>query len=172
MGGGDFVARAAAFEKRIRKFVCFDIFYSPMDALRLQTNRLEFRLLQLALFMKQRFLINQVIKWKAKHDLELTWMVQQGQNNTGTQTPYDFLKAVQSHTVESILERITQPCLLMVGTHDHYVPSYRLMDMKKRLTHAEQVEAHLFTPETGGVLHCQIDQIEVGMAVIRDFLEE
>ena len=170
--GGYFVLRAAAFEKRIQTCISFSIFYSPMDALQLQTSPVEFSLLKLALFLKQRRLINTFIGLKAKNDLNLAWMVQQGMNITGTGSPYDFIVEAKKHTVEPILKQIDQECFLMAGSQDFYVPSWRLADMKSKLTGAKSVETCLFTEQTGGVLHCQIDRPDLGLAAISAYLKK
>ena len=170
--GGYFVLRAAAFEKRIKTCICFNIFYSSMDALQLQTHPVEFSLLKLALFFKQRRLINTFINLKAKNDLDLAWMVQQGMDITGTESPYDFIVEAKKHTVEPILKQIDQECFLMAGSQDFYVPSWRLADMKSKLTGAKSVETCLFTEQTGGVLHCQIDRPDLGLAAISAYLKK
>ncbi|MEY8435759.1 alpha/beta fold hydrolase [Streptococcus hyointestinalis] len=52
--GGYFVLRSAAFEKRIKRCICFDIFYSGNDALQLQVRPPEYLFLRMTLFLKQK----------------------------------------------------------------------------------------------------------------------
>ena len=70
------------------------------------------------------------------------------------------------------MKQIDQECFLMAGSQDFYVPSWRLADMKSKLTGAKSVETCLFTEQTGGVLHCQIDRPDLGLATISAYLKK
>ena len=170
--GGSFVLRAAAFEKRIKLCICFDIFYSAMDALRLQTSAAEYTLLKTGLFLRQRALINAVIAHKAKNNTSLSWMLMHGQGITGEKTAYDFIRNISAHTIDRQLGLIEQSCLLLAGSQDMYVPSYRLEELKNKLVQAKSVQTSLFTEKTGGSLHCQIDNIQRALNAICQFINQ
>lgn len=168
--GGYFVLRAAAFEKRIKRCICFDIFYSGRDALQMQTGSSAYLLLRIGLFLKQKRLINSVITDQAQSNVDLQWMLQQGFDITGENNPYDFIKNITHHDLKGVLPLVTQECLLLAGSEDRYVPKERLSVIQKELTHAKKVTAKLFDSETGGELHCQIDHIEPALKEIVTFL--
>ncbi|ETY71566.1 hypothetical protein [Bifidobacterium moukalabense] len=104
------------------------------------------------------------------NDLNLRWMVQHGQNITGQTNPFDMINQIKRHNISPYLELIKQDCLLLAGSHDMYVPSYRLKEMEARMVNARKLTTRLFTEETGGVLHCQIDNISVAFEEIQNFL--
>ncbi|WP_137656809.1 alpha/beta fold hydrolase [Bifidobacterium moukalabense] len=168
--GGYFVLKAASREQRINKCIAFDIFYSAMDTLKLQTSPVEYSLLNIGLLLKQKTLINRVIGRRMTNDLNLRWMVQHGQNITGQTNPFDMINQIKRHNISPYLELIKQDCLLLAGSHDMYVPSYRLKEMEARMVNARKLTTRLFTEETGGVLHCQIDNIGVAFEEIQNFL--
>lgn len=170
--GGYFVLRAAAFEKRLERCVCFDIFYSALDTLKLQTTTLEYFFLKQALFFRQKYLINSILKWRANNDFSLKWMLQHGTDITGEKTYFDFIENISQHSLQGYANKVTQDCLLLAGSEDMYVPKERLGELTKELVNAKSVTSKLFDKETGGVLHCQIDNILPAIKEIISFLQQ
>lgn len=170
--GGSFVLRAAAFENRIKRLIAFDIFYDAMDTLRLHSTRLEFATLQLLLALRQKRWINRIIQQKATESINFQWFLDNGCSVTGEETAYDFLKNIQHHRIKAILPLVRQDCLLMAGSQDMYVPLTRLQDIEEGLSSAHSIQSTVFTPETSGELHCQINDIPLALETIRDYLQK
>lgn len=170
--GGYFVLRAAAFEKRIKQLVAFDIFYSPMDTMRLAAGWPRYLLLRTLLGLRQKWLMNRVMEAQAKKRIDFHWFLTNGYDVTGEDNPYDFIRNIQRHSLKGILPQVRQTCLLLAGSQDMYVPVSRLKTIRQGLIQASRIESRLFTADSGGVLHCQIDRVEAAMAVMREFLEE
>lgn len=59
----------------------------------------------------------------------------------------------------------------MAGSEDVYVPKERLGELTRELVDAKSV-SKLFDKETGGVLHCQIDNILPAIKEIISFLQQ
>ena len=170
--GGYFVMRAAAFEPRIQSVVCLDIFYSAMDALKLTLGPAAYSGFRLLYHLRAKSLINALTESFTKSNIQLKWSLQNGYQLTGEKTPYDFYRNLDRHQVAPILNRISQPCLLLAGQEDQYVPAYRLKQMKRKLIHAKAIESHLFTSQTGGALHCQMDRLDLVYPLVLDFLHK
>ncbi|MBP2623330.1 alpha/beta fold hydrolase [Streptococcus oricebi] len=168
--GGYLVMRAAAFEKRIKRVIAFDIFYDAMDAVAMSAGWSASKVLQGLLKIQQKDLVNRLIESRAKRDINLNWMLTNGYRVSGTRTPFDFISYFQQFQVKDFLPLINQPCLLLAGQDDFYVPVKRLKTIEKGLKNSKLVESRLFTKESGGSLHCQIDQIELAMRAIKEFL--
>ena len=170
--GGSFVLRAAAFEPRIQRAIAFDIFYDVMDTVKLNSSWLEFTGLRLLMALRQKKLINHLIQQKAGASINFQWFLDNGCSITGEKTPYDFLRNIQQHRIKAILPLVQQDCLLMAGSQDMYVPLARLTAIERGLIQARSISKKIFSPETGGELHCQIDNIPLALEVIKEFLEK
>lgn len=168
--GGYLVMRAAAFEKRIKRVVAMDIFYSPMDTFRLTLGWPKFLLLELLLNCHCRTIINVLLTRLASKDVDMKWKLNNGAQLTGETTPYALLQNFRQHNAGKILKFVNQDCLLLAGENDQYVPASRLKTIQRKLTSAKHVVPKLFTQETGADQHCQVGRMDLAFAEIRHFL--
>ncbi|CAB1245482.1 AB hydrolase-1 domain-containing protein [Ruminococcaceae bacterium BL-4] len=137
--GGYLAPRAAAFDPRIKNVICYDIFYSGLDMMLNRLSKEDGNKLLMLLSMKQKLIVNKIIKEKMKESIDLDWKIKHGMYITGTKTPYDFLKSVEKHNLSSFIEKITQNVLLLAGENDQYVPVKRMEQIKKELVNAQSV---------------------------------
>lgn len=68
--------------------------------------------------------------------------------------------------------RITQPCLILVGDADQYVPFERLRDVRRALRNAESLEVHAFhhAQDPDMAQHCQIGDLDRAFAIMGSWL--
>ncbi|MBP3041290.1 alpha/beta fold hydrolase [Bacillaceae bacterium Marseille-Q3522] len=168
--GGYLVMRAAAFEKRINKVITMDIFYTPMDTLKMNIGRIKYFFLNLLLVLRAKKLINSAVSKMAEHSIDLKWKLNNGYQLTGETNPYDLIKNLCRHNTGKITPFINQDCLLLAGEEDQYVPVKRLRQIKKELTSAGHVTTRLFTKGSGGEQHCQVGRMDLAFEEIRRFL--
>ncbi|WP_026883909.1 alpha/beta fold hydrolase [Clostridium akagii] len=166
--GGYLCMRAAAFEKRIKEVICFDIFYCGMDAI--GGSKKFSDTIEKLIANNERDKINSLILSNMKDNIDLNWKFCKGMDNTGTENPYDFIKAIQLHTMAGIEKFIDQDLLLLAGEEDQYVP-IELMDLlENNLVNAKSITKKIFTKETGGEQHCQAGRMDLAFAEIKKFL--
>jgi pimeloyl-ACP methyl ester carboxylesterase len=168
--GGYFAPRVAAFEKRIKNVICYDIFYSGLDILLHRLSKSDGKKLMLLLKTGQKAVINKILAEKMKESIDLEWKVKHGLYITGTKTPYDFLKSIEKHNMASFIDRITQNVLLLAGEDDQYVPVERMEQIKKELVNARSVTSRIFTRTEGGGHHCQVGNQQLAVDEIISFL--
>ncbi|EHJ51568.1 alpha/beta fold hydrolase [Streptococcus macacae] len=168
--GGFLVMEAAAFEKRIRKVIAMDIFYSSMDIFKMNLGKGSFYGLSALLHLKAKPIVNHLINKRAKKAIDLRWELNNGYMLTGETNPYDLLLNLKRHNSRQYLPKITQDCLLLVGKEDHYVPYTRIADILLGLTSARSIQANLFTKESGGEQHCQFGHMDLAFNEIKHFL--
>lgn len=166
--GGYLCMRAAAFEKRIKEVICFDIFYSGMDVF--AKNKEIKDTLEKLLTNNEKDKINQMLLSNMKNNIDLNWKFSKGMDNTGTETPYDFLKAIQLHTMSGIETFIDQDLLLLAGEEDQYVPIEAMSLLENNLVNAKSLTKKIFTKETGGEQHCQAGRMDLAFDEIKKFL--
>mgnify|MGYP001736085936 FL=1 len=74
--------------------------------------------------------------------------------------------------MEPLDGRIYQPCLVMAGDTDQYVPFERLDDVRRALRNAESLEAHAFhhAQDPDMAQHCQIGNLDRAFAIMGEWL--
>lgn len=168
--GGLLVMRAAAFEKRIKQVIAMDIFYSPMDTLKMNMGLVKYTAFNVLLTLRTGRLVNHLMTNMATKSIDLTWKLNNGYQLTGEQQPYDLILNLKRHNAKTVLPFVNQECLLLAGSEDQYVPVKRLKQIKHELVNSGGVRAKCFTKETGGEQHCQVGRMDLAMTEIKKFL--
>ena len=171
--GGYLVTRAAAHCPRITHVIAFDMMYRLLDGLTAPLPR-TLRPIADAIIENPRpaWLIDTALGLASRLSADLAWKLQQGRYLTGLDRPSQVLQAFGDYTMEPLDGRIHQPCLVMAGDADQYVPFERLDDVCRALRNAESLEVHAFhhaqDPEMAQ--HCQIGDLDRAFAVMGEWL--
>ena len=171
--GGYLVMRAAAHVPRISHVVAFDMMYRLLDGL---TMPLPATVRPLAASIVKRarpaWLIDATMSVAAQASADLAWKLQQGRHLTGMDKPSDVLRALGAYTMEPLAGMIRQPCLVMAGDADQYVPFERLSDVRRILAGAASLDVRAFTEATdpGMAQHCQIGDPHRAFRIMGDWL--
>ena len=171
--GGYLVTRAAAHCPRIAHVIAFDMMYRLLDGLTAPLPR-TLRPIADAIIENPRpaWLIDTALGLASRLSADLSWKLQQARHLTGLHRPSQVLQAFGDYTMEPLDGRIHQPCLVMAGDADQYVPFERLDDVRRALRNAESLEVHAFhhaqDPEMAQ--HCQIGDLDRAFAVMGEWL--
>ena len=171
--GGYLVMRAAAHCPRISHVIAFDMMYRLLDGLTLPLPR-ALRPFADAVIGNPRpaWLIDAGLPIASRLSADLAWKLQQARHLTGLHRPSQVLRAFGDYTMAPFEGRITQPCLVLAGDADQYVPFERLGDVRRALRNAESLEVrafhHLQDPDMAQ--HCQIGDLDRAFAIMDDWL--
>ena len=104
--------------------------------------------------------------------MDLSWKLQQAQYLTGLHRPSQVLQAFGDYTMEPFEGCITQPCLVLAGDTDQYVPFERLGDVRRALRNAESLEVRAFrhAQDPDMAQHCQIGDLDRAFTIMGDWL--
>ena len=171
--GGYLVTRAAAHCPRITHVIAFDMMYRLLDGLTAPLPR-AMRPIADAIIENPRpaRLINAGLEMASRLSADLAWKLQQGRYLTGLDRPSQVLQAFGDYTMEPLDGRIHQPCLVMAGDADQYVPFERLDDVCRALRNAESLEVHAFrhAQDPDMAQHCQIGDLDRAFAIMGEWL--
>ncbi|MDK2964965.1 alpha/beta hydrolase [Lacrimispora sp.] len=170
--GGYLSLRAAAYEKRVKKVIAYDILTDFFDVLTHQINpvyRDTFKDLMVHEKMEE---INTELKKLAEQNLMLQWGIMQGMHITGSKSPYEFFHKTLSYKTETFSPLITQDVLLLAGQNDHYVPIKQFTDQILTLTKVRSLTARMFTPEESADTHCQIGNLGLAADVMLNWIDQ
>lgn len=171
--GGYLVMRTAVYCPRISHVIAFDMMYRLLDGLTVPLPR-PLRPIADAVVGNPRpeRLIDAGLGMISRLSADLSWKLQQAQHLTGLDRPSQVLRAFGDYTMEPFEGRITQPCLVLAGDADQYVPFERLGDVRRALRNAESLEVRTFrhAQDPGMAQHCQIGDLDRAFAIMGDWL--
>ena len=171
--GGYLVTRAAAYCPRISHVITFDMMYRLLDGLTLPLPR-ALRPIANAVVGNPRpaWLIDAALRVAPRFSADLAWKLQQARHLTGLRRPSHVLRAFGDYTMEPFEGRITQPCLVLAGDADQYVPFERLGDVRRALRNAKSLGVRAFrhAQDPDMAQHCQIGDLDRAFAIMGDWL--
>ena len=171
--GGYLVTRAAAYCPRISHVITFDMMYRLLDGLTLPLPR-ALRPIANAVVGNPRpaWLIDAALRVAPRFSADLAWKLQQARHLTGLHRPSQVLRAFGDYTMEPFEGRITQPCLVLAGDADQYVPFERLSDVRRALRNAKSLDVRAFrhAQDPDMAQHCQIGDLDRAFAIMGDWL--
>ena len=172
--GGYLVMRAAAHMPRISHVIAFDMMYRLLDGLTLPLPA-SIRPLAASIVERARpaWLFDATMSVAARANADLAWKLQQARHLTGLHRPSQVLRAFGDYTMEPFEGRITQPCLVLAGDADQYVPFERLGDVRRALRNAVSLEVHAFhhAQDPDMAQHCQIGDLDRAFAIMGEWLQ-
>ena len=172
--GGYLVTRTAAHCPRITHVIAFDMMYRLLDGLTAPLPR-ALRPIAEAVVKNPRpaRLIDAGLGMASRLSADLAWKLQQGRYLTGLHSPSQVLQAFGDYTMEPFEGRITQPCLVLAGDADQYVPFERLGDVRRALRNAESLEVRAFhyAQDPDMAQHCQIGDLDRAFAIMGEWLQ-
>ena len=171
--GGYLVTRAAAYCPRITHVIAFDMMYRLLDGLTVPLPR-ALRPIANAVIENPRpaRLIDAALGMASRLSADLVWKLQQASHLTGLSRPSEVLRAFDDYTMAPFEGRITQPCLVLAGDADQYVPFERLGDVRRALRNAKSLEVRAFrhAQDPDMAQHCQIGDLDRAFAIMGDWL--
>ena len=172
--GGYLVTRAAAYCPRISHVIAFDMMYRLLDGLTMPLPR-ALRPIADAIVGNPRpaWLIDAAMRIAPRFNADLSWKLQQASHLTGLHRPSQVLRAFGDYTMEPLEGRITQPCLVLAGDADQYVPFERLGDVRRALRNAESLDVRTFrrAQDPDMAQHCQIGDLDRAFAMMGGWLQ-
>ena len=171
--GGYLVMRAAAHCPRITHVIAFDMMYRLLDGLTVPLPR-PLRPIADAVVANPRpaWLIDAALGVAPRFSADLAWKLQQARHLTGLSKPSEVLRAFGDYTMAPLEGAIRQPCLVLAGDADQYVPFERLGDVRRALANAAELDVRAFheAEDPGMAQHCQVGGLDRAFAIMGEWL--
>lgn len=176
--GGHLALRAAAYEKRVKRVIAYDILPDFFKVIMHQiipvihkTNP-SIKDIEDFLIHGEAKKVNALLNDLMQKSLMLEWGLKQGMHVTGSNSPYEFIHKIISYNTANFSNLITQDVLLLAGQDDHYVPIEELPEQIKTLTKVRSLTARMFTASENAGNHCQLGNIGLAVDVILNWIEK
>ena len=171
--GGYLVMRAAAHCPRITHIIAFDMMYRLLDGLTVPLPR-ALRPVANAVVANPRpaWLIDAALSVAPRFSADLAWKLRQARHLTGLSKPSEVLRAFGDYTMAPLEGAIRQPCLVLAGDADQYVPFERLGDVRRALANAAELDVRAFheAEDPDMAQHCQIGDLDRAFAIMGEWL--
>lgn len=170
--GGYLSLRAAAYEKRVKRVIAYDVLMDFYDVLTNQLGPESRKIFNDLIAQEKAEEINEMLEKLMEKSLMLEWGIMQGMHITGSNSPYDFFQSILAYNTESFSHLITQDVLLLAGQNDHYVPIRQFTNQISALTKVHSLTARMFTAEESADTHCQIGNLGLTTEVILNWINQ
>ncbi len=164
--GGHWALRAAAYEERIDRVVCWPPVYDWLLRVPAVVRPATRWMLGRRRFMRWS------IRTRARLVPTLATVVDQAlyiMDATDPVAVVDWFLAMNPRQVAS--ERITQDVLVLIGEHDRFQPPQLARAQIAALTNARSVTTRIFTTAEQADQHCQLGNLSLAVQVLLDWLE-
>ncbi len=168
--GGYFALRAAAFEKRIKRVIAWDVVYDFFACVMGRNGMLKYHMINLLVSLNAKSLLNYMAGKQMKgNDME-KWIYEQMMYAYGANSVFAYMKYLKKYHTKKISNSITQDVLLFAGKDDHIIPLKMYERQFHALKNAGSVEGHIFTKEEQASHHCQVGNIGLALHYMIDWI--
>ncbi len=168
--GGMLAPRAAAFEKRVSKVVCWSLFPSFIDVLTYDFPFFIKGLYKISLKLKLKPVINYFVRQRMAKQPVVDWGIRHGMYAYDARTPYDYLKTLEQYNIIDVAHKLHQDILILHGKEDHFI-NWKLY--KKEIDafcNAKSITFRLFTDKESASDHCQCGNSKLALDTIVGWL--
>ncbi len=169
--GGMLAPRAAAFEKRIKHIAAWSVFPNFLHIALKALPAPARTVFALLLKLKLKAIINYIARIKMKHEVFMQWVFEHGMYAYDAETPYDYLKKLNSFQILDVAEKIDQDILILHGRNDHFIDWHFYTEEINSLENARSITFRLFTDKEQASNHCQCGNTELVLRTIIKWLE-
>ncbi len=168
--GGYLCIRAAAFESRISRVVCYDAYYDFEGQLLGRAPFIKKLLVKFMVRTNRSKKYNKLIEEAKQNNLQLDWGIDHMSYVTGKITHFESTKYMLTFSAKKISSKITQDVLLLAGEDDHLIPIQLFEKQKKALKNARTITSRIFTSEEHASAHCQVGNLSLALNYIADWI--
>ncbi len=167
--GGYLGTRAAAYDKRIKRLVMYDLIYDFYGALLAKMGK--YAKLFDFLVNHPRNILWHWLNRQLDANYFTKWLLLQGYAiYENIHTPCEYFNYIKQFNTRDISRLITQDSLVLAGEADIYTIFYQ--DQLNALSNAKSVTGRLFTKEENADHHCQIGNMPLLLETIVTWIEE
>lgn len=167
--GGYLAARAAAYEKRIKRVVLYDLIYDFYGSL-LAKIPVPARQLMDFLTKKPNSRLWKVIDRKLLGNLFCNWLFHQGTYiYENISTFCDYFNCIKAYHTRTVSSQLKQDVLVLAGEDDIYTVFFK--KQMKALTAARSKEGRIFTRSESASHHCQIGNVALALDYIIGWID-
>lgn len=170
--GGYLAPRAAAFDKRITKVICWSVFPSFLGSV-IGTQG---KALETAFYAMMKFrakpLLNLVFRAKCKKDPMVNWAIRHGMFAYEADSPYDWAKKLEAYDIRPVAGRLTQDVLILGASADHFIDYHKVSQEIDAMTNVRSLTFRLFTEQEAAANHCQVGNAKLALDTIMNWITE
>ena len=170
--GGYLAPRAAAFDKRITKVICWSVFPSFLGSvIGTQGKSLETAFYAM-MKLRAKPLLNLVFGIKCKKDPMVNWAIRHGMYAYEADSPYDWAKKLERYDIRPVAHRLTQDVLILGASADHFIDYHKISQEIDAMTNVRSLTFRLFTEQENAANHCQVGNAKLALDTIMNWIME
>jgi len=170
--GSMLALRAAAFDDRLRRVICWSIFPHYLSVAMHAVPRNLRGLLHWMLRHNCRGIINGRVRRLMTQDQTVDWAIRHGMFAYEARTPFDCLKKLDEFQMIDIGDKVTQDVLVIGAEKDHFIPKELYKEELDALTNVRSLTYRLFTAREHGEAHCNVGNPKLCFDTMMSWIEQ
>ena len=170
--GGYLAPRAAAFDERIKKVVCWSVFPSFLGSVIGTQGKAIEKAFYVLMGLHAKHLLNLVFKIKGKKNPMTGWALHHGMFAYEAQSPYDWARKLEKYDIRPVADRLTQDVLILGAAQDHFIDYHKVSQEIDAFVNVKSLTFRLFTDREHAANHCQVGNAKLALDIITDWLEQ
>jgi len=169
--GGYLAPRAAAFDKRITKVICWSIFPDFFDVVMADQPKFVKGMMDMVFKLKIERIFNGLYRSLMKKDELLKWGILHGMYAYGATTPMGYARKLREFTLRGIADKITQDVLVIGGKEDHFIMPKLFHEEYDLLNNTRSLTLNLYTNQDDAGSHCNVGNMQLTMDTMLSWIE-
>ena len=170
--GGYLAPRAAAFDSRITKVVCWSVFPSFLGSVIGTQGKAIERAFYIMMGLHAKRLLNFVFNMKSKKNPMTGWALRHGMYAYEASSPYDWARKLEKYDIRPVADKLTQDVLILGASQDHFIDYHKVSQEIDAFVNVKSLTFRLFTDKEHAANHCQVGNAKLALDTIMDWLDQ
>lgn len=170
--GGYLAPRAAAFDGRIKKVICWSVFPSFLGSVIGTQGKTVERAFYVMMALHAKHMLNLVFKIKSKKNPMTGWAIHHGMWAYEAKSPYDWARKLEKYDIRPVANRLTQDVLILGASADHFIDYHKVSQEIDAFVNVKSLTFRLFTEKEHAANHCQVGNAKLALDTIMSWIDE
>lgn len=168
--GGYLAPRAAAFDERITKVVCWSVFPSFLGSvIGTQGKALE-KAFYIMMNLHAKHLLNLIFNIKGKNNPMTGWAIHHGMYAYEAKSPYDWARKLEKYDIRPVADKLKQDVLILGASQDHFIDYHKVSQEIDAFVNVKSLTFRLFTDKEYAANHCQVGNAKLALDTIMNWI--
>ncbi len=168
--GGYLAPRAAAFDERITKVVCWSVFPSFLGSvIGTQGKTLE-KTFYVMMKLRAKHLLNLIFNIKGKKNPMTGWAIHHGMYAYEAKSPYDWAKKLEKYDIRPVADKLKQDVFILGAGQDHFIDYHKVSQEIDAFVNVKSLTFRLFTDKEYAANHCQVGNTKLALDTIMNWI--
>ena len=169
--GGYLAPRAAAFDDRITKVVCWSVFPSFLGSVIGTEGKAIEKAFYIMMSLHAKPLLNFIFNMKGRKNPMIGWALHHGMYAYEAKSPYDWARKLEKYDIRPVADKLTQDVLILGAGQDHFIDYHKVSQEIDAFVNVRSLTFRLFTDKEYAANHCQVGNAKLALDTIMNWID-